>query len=157
MAHPTKSRQRGAGYIELLASSLILALSLLAALSLFGFSMTLVSRTGDEGVAYNIARVNIENAHQLGFNAKNSDGSWALPDGTTTVYYDTLGKNPTTTASTTGFKMVQTVSSDKTTTLGGGGTVPADDALRTVTVNVYRLPDNALIEQSGTLLARSGV
>lgn len=157
MVHPTKSRQRGAGYIELLASGLILALSLLAALSLFGFSMTLVSKTGDEGVAYNIARINIENARQLGFNSKNADGTLGLPDGTTTLYYDSLGNNPTSTASTSGFKMVETVTSDKTTILSGGGVVPADDALRAVVVNVYSLPSNTLIEQSGTYLARSGV
>ena len=151
MAHQTKFRQRGAGYIELLASSLILALSLLAALSLFGFSMTMVGKTGDEGVAYNIARRNIEDARQFGFNYLN------LPDGTTTLYYDTFGKNPSATASTSGFKMVRVVSSDRTTTLGTGGTHPADDAIRTVTVKVYLLPSNELIEQTGTLFARSGV
>jgi len=152
MAHPTKSRQRGAGYIEVLASSLILALSLLAALSLFGFSMTLVGKTGDEGVAYNICRLNIENARQLGFDYHN------LPEDRTgtTFYYDNLGQ-PLNSAPTEGFKAVRTVTSDEMATLGSGGQVPSDDALRTVVVVVTQIPSNQQVEQSGTILARSGV
>lgn len=137
--------------MEVMVSSLILGLCLLGALSLFGFSMTMVQKTGDQGVAYNIARKAIEHSRELGFDYHNQ------PDGTTTLYFDTFGTWPgSTTASTSGFKMVETISSDKLATQNGV-TFPADDALRTVIVQVYTLPSNQLVEQSGTLLARSGV
>jgi outer membrane lipoprotein-sorting protein len=158
MAHPTKFRQKGVGYIEVLVSSLILALSLLAALSLYGFSMNMIAKTGDEGVAYNLSRQSIEGARELGFRSKNPNGSLTLPDGSTTLYYDSLGKNESASSFPNAkFKMVRTVASDKTTTFSGGATIPSDDAIRTITVTVYLLPTNEIVEQTGTFLARSGV
>ncbi len=107
--------------------------------------MTLVQKTGDEGVAYNLARASVEDAREQGFTN--------LTEGTTTTYYNTVGKSPTSTPATTGFKVVRSVVSDK---ISSGG--PAPDAIRTVTVLVYLLPTtSATIEQSGTYLVRSGV
>lgn len=151
MALRTRSKQRGVTLVEILASSLILAVSLLAAIQLFAFSMTLVEKTGDEGVAYNIARKTVENARQKGFPYQN------LPDGTTTFYYDSLGNNESASPfAAAKFKVVQTVTSDL---LGSTptGPVPAPDSLRRVLVQVYRLPDNTLIQSSGTNLSRGGV
>jgi len=146
------------GYIEVLVSSLILALSLLAALSLFGFSMNMISKTGDEGVAYNLARQEIEAARSLGFRTFTSGGALALPEGTTTFYYDSLGGGKSATkVPTSKFKVVRVVLSDKLGTLAGGMVVPADTALRKVTVKVYVLPSNEMVDQAGTFLARSGV
>ena len=165
MAHRTKHRQKGAGYIEVLVSSLILALSLLAALSLYGFSMNMITKSSDEGFAYNIARLQLEQVRQNGFDPITVSGSTkthTLPDGTTTVYYDNLGSNPSSSASSTSFfRMVQTVTSRKPDNSGPdlilGTNNPAPDAVRYVTIAVYYVKTGELIEQTGTLLARSGV
>ena len=151
MARQINSKKRGITLVEILASSLILAVSLTAAIKLFAFSMTLVEKTGDEGIAYNIARRALENTRQKGFKYQN------LPDGSTTLYYDSLGNNQAS-ASFTGakFKLVQSVSSDKMATLPTG-TVPADNALRAVVIQVYRLPENELLQTTGTYLARGGI
>ena len=159
MAHRTKRKQSGAGYIEVLVSSLILALSLLAALSLYGFSMTLVEKTGDEGYAYNIARRWLEDARQKGFPYTK------LPEGTTTRYYtakgmDSGGTDPNGSSSSFAdakFRMDRVVISDKFTTVSGGATHPADTSLRTVTVTVTRISTGQVVEQTGTTLVRSGV
>ena len=152
MAHLTKTKKRGAGYIEVLVSSLILALSLLAALSLYGFSMNMIDKTGDEGVAYNLARRSLEDARQLGFNYLN------LPDGTSTKYYDSVGANENgSTFATARFRMDRVVASDKMTTVSGGGTHPSDTAIRTVVVTVTDVRNNEVVENTGTILVRSGV
>lgn len=155
MARRTKSRKSGAGYIEVLVATMILVLSILAAMSLFGFSMKLVDKTGDEGMAYNIARRGVEQARQLGFSGVN------LPDGTYTRYYEAVQRANDTSylgevaspTSTTRFKMVRTVSTDKKNSLGQ----PADNAIRTVKVEVFYYPSNEKIDETGTLLVRSGV
>ena len=154
MAHRTKTRQSGAGYIEVLVSSLILALCLLAALSLYGFSMNLITKTGDEGVSYNLVRHSLEDARQKGFSSKDSGGNLALPDGTTTLYYDSLGNDEQTAPDTkTIFKLTRVISTDKIDSTGG----PAPDATRTVVVTVFYNATGEKVEQSGTLLVRSGV
>ena len=154
MAHRTKHKQRGAGYIEVLVSSLILSLSILAALSLYGFSMNMITRTGDEGVAYNIARRALENARQLGFKTIDGGGNVSLPDGTITLYYDSLGADESATKGTRKFKMVEVVTS---TVHVVGTNIPAPDALRTVKITVSYADSGEQIEQTGTVLVRSGV
>lgn len=135
---------------------LILSLSLLAALSLYSFSMNMIDKTADDGVAYNIARKALENAREAGFNGTNSSGTIALPDGTSTVYWDSLGQTSSSSATQLmRFKVVTAVASDKLQI--GSTTIPAPDALRTVTVTVSYKSTGTQILQTGTLLARSGV
>lgn len=150
MVRRTNFKKRGAGYIEVLVSTIILVLCLLAAISLFGFSMKLVDKTGDEGVAYNVARKALEDMRQKGFS-----GAYQ-PDGTVTTYYDSMGNKLNSATSLTRFKLVQVIASDKTSSTAGG-TLPADDAMRSATVSIYYYPSNQLIEQTGTILVRSGV
>jgi hypothetical protein len=161
MAHRTRNTQAGVGYIEVLISSLILALSLLAALSLYGFSMNMITRTGDEGVAYNIARRDIENIRKNGFDPVAS-GTHTFPDGSTTLYYDSLGGNESSTSSANSkFRLVTTVVSRKPDDSGPdnvqGTNNPAPDAIRYVTATVYYVSTGEQIEQTGTILVRSGV
>ena len=154
MAQRTKNRQKGAGYIEVLVSSLILALCLLAALSLYGFSMTLVDKSGDESTAYNICRQLLEDARRKGFNSTNGSGTIALPDGTTTTYCNSNGGNVQSSKQTDSrFKIVETVTSTKLNSLGQ----PAPDAIRTVMITVYYVANNEQVESTGTLLVRSGL
>lgn len=153
MALQNNFRRKGAGYIEVLVSTIILVVCLLAAISLFGFSMKLVDKTGDEGVAYNIARKCLEDVRQMGFSGTN------IPDGTVTTYWDSKGNKLNAAGSTARFILVRKVTSDKTSTTSTG-TQPADDAIRSVEVNVYYYPTisvNTRIEQTGTILVRSGV
>jgi len=148
MAQRTKKGNRGFGFIEVLVSSLILAVSILAALSLYGFSMGMIDKTGNESTAYTLARQTIEHARTAGFS------STLLPDGTVTEYWDANGLNKTGSsgAPTTRFKLVRKVSTDKLS-----GAVPAPDAIRTVTVVVYFNKTGEKLEQTGTLIVRAGV
>lgn len=136
----------------MLVSSLILALSLLAALSLYGFSMSLVNRTGDEGYAYNIARRWLEESRSLGHSYLN------LPDGTTTKYYDPKGGGESDSAfNGARFRMDRVVTSDKYTTVSGGGQHPSDSSMRTVVITVTYVSGGEEVERTGTILVRSGV
>jgi len=148
MAQRTKKGNRGFGFIEVLVSSLILAISILAALSLYGFSMGMIDKTGDESTAYTLARQTIEHARTAGFS------NAVLPDGTVTEYWDSNGLNKTNSPvkGTTRFKLVRKVSSDKLS-----GSAPAPDAIRTVTVVVYFNVTGEKLEQTGTLIVRAGV
>jgi Tfp pilus assembly protein PilV len=150
MAHLTKIR--GAAFIEVLASVAIIALSLLAALSLYGFSLGMTEKTADEAISYNLARKSLENARQLGFSYLN------LPEGTTNLYYDSMGNNPSAAqTSVHKFKLTRAVSSDKYTTLADGTVRPSDTAVRTVIIEVRRIKDTQLLHQVATHLVRSGV
>jgi len=154
MARRTNNRQRGAGYIEVLVSSLILAMCILAALSLYGFSMSLVDKSGDESTAYNICRQSLEDARRKGFNSTDGSGNIALLDGTTTTYCNSNGGNiQSSKQGDSRFKIVETVTSSATNSLGQ----PAPDAIRTVVISVYYVSNNDLVETTGTLLVRSGV
>lgn len=155
MAQLTKKRQKGAGYIEVLVSSLILALSLLAALSLYGFSMGMIDKSGDEGVAYNIARKALENVRQNGFDPIDSSKVHLLPDGTTTTYYTSLGiSQGATSNSDTRFRCDVKVLTDK---LIKSTSLPAPDGLRAVTITVSYVKSGEVIEKTGTFLVRSGL
>ena len=151
MALSIKRNQKGATYLEALVASLIIGLCLLAVLSLFGFSMTMVDRTGDAGVAYNLARRSLENARATGFSHT------LTPEGTTVTYYDSMGGNASVTQTATHrFRVTRTVSSDRYSDTSSGPR-PAPDSVRTVVVEVHRVPGNSLIERVGTHLVRSGV
>jgi type II secretory pathway pseudopilin PulG len=155
MVRQTKFRQKGFGYIEVLVSTLILAVSLLAALSLYGFSMGMIDKTADEGFAYNLGRQALENVRQLGFDPVDAGGNHTLLDGTTTTYYDSKGGNAAAaTFPTARFRLVQKILSDRLVT---GTAKPAPDAMRTVTITIYYVKTGEQIEQCGTILARSGV
>lgn len=151
MTHRTRSSKRAATLVETLVATLILGLCLLAALSLFGFSMSMTEKTGDSGVAYNLARRTLENARATGFRYQNT------PEGAVTSYYDAMGGSASSTqASSHRFRVVRTVTSDRFSTTAGGP-VPSDTSIRAVIVEVYTLPENVLSHRVGTHLVRSGV
>lgn len=151
MAHSTNQKKKGASYIEALVASLIIGLCLLAVLSLFGFSMTMIDKTGDEGVAYNLARRTLENARATGFS------HLLTPEGTTTTFFDATGGSQSSTQTANHrFRVRRTVTSDRYSDTSTGPR-PAADSVRTVVVEVHRVPENSLIERVGTHLVRSGV
>jgi len=79
--------RRGLTLIELLVALLLLAVAISGLAGLWSFGFNTTRRSQDTGVAYNIARREIEKARNLGF--------MILPETTTTITYDGLG-NPTT-------------------------------------------------------------
>jgi hypothetical protein len=81
-----------------------------------------------------------------------------LPEGTTTLYYDSVGgqENGSNFADAR-FRLDRTVTSDKFTTVSGGSTHPSDTSMRTVVVTVTDVRSNEVIEKTGTILVRSGV
>lgn len=136
-------------YIEALISMVILATSMLAIMSLWSFSMNMATANQDQGQAYNLSRRTVEDLKAQGFDI--------APEGEVVRYYNSVGVGGgTTQASDSVFKVVQTITSDKFTTTPTG-TRPANNALRSVLIRVYKLPDDEVLIETGTSLVRSGV
>jgi Tfp pilus assembly protein PilV len=156
------NKRKGATLIEVLIAALILSLSLLAALSLFGFGMTMTEKTGDESVAYNLARKSLEDARTKGAGySVPSLGlrTYFLPEGATVTYYDANGGSESTTQNANHrFSLTRTTTSDRlATNPSSGQTFPADDAIREVSIVVRKLPGNQVLVETGTVIVRSGV
>ena len=82
-------RRRGVTLIELLVALLILGVSLIALVGLWGFGFNVTGDSQDLAVAYSVARQEIERAKNMTY--------FFLPEATWTSSYDGLG-NPTTEA-----------------------------------------------------------
>jgi Tfp pilus assembly protein PilV len=150
MAHLSK-RRRGGSYIEILVTILILGVSLVAALNLFSFSFLMTEKTADEGIAYNLLRKSVESVRNLGFSYV------FLPDGTVTTYYNSTGGDLSNVQNAGHkFKVIRTVTSDKYTTTPTGPR-PSADSMRTVRVQVQKLPTNELVCETATMVVRSGL
>ena len=130
-------------------ATLIVAVCLMAIVSVFGFAYQVTQNTDDQHAAYNFARDSIEQVRLQGFYNAN--------EGTTTTYYnaDHSGPNPTQGANAR-FKVVTKVLSDRFTTTSSG-TFPAYDAIRTVTVTVTNLATNNQLCKMGTTLVNAGI
>lgn len=92
-------RNRGISLIELLVALLLLALAISGLVVLWGFGFNTTAHSRDIGVAYSVARQEIESARGMGY--------MLLPEGSWTVGYDgeghpTAEANPRFTATCTG-------------------------------------------------------
>ena len=145
-----RRRRRGIAFVEVLVASAILAVSLAGVASMWYFSYNMSTTTDTRGAAYAIGRHVLEEIKETGFRYAS--------EGTTTLYYDSNGGSASTTSSrSSAYQVTVVITSDKFSTSTSGGTVPADDALRTVVLTVTRLSDNTTVYQTGTYLVRSGV
>lgn len=142
-----KSR-RASTYIEALVAGLLLAVGMMALVNVWAFSLRVTVNTDDESIAYNLGRFALERVKQSGF---------ATPEGTSATYYDD-NQNVVSQAAAR-FQVTTGVVSDlvKSGTPGQSGAVPANGALRTVTVTVDYASGGGTLFQENTYLARGGI
>lgn len=126
-------------------ASLVLVIGLVGIGNLFFTVYNLTGESANASVAYNMARDQIENVHAQGF--------YNATEGTTTVYYDNKGANPSSTKGSNRYSVVIVITSDKFTSTGA----PAEDALRAVRVTVTDLSKNTVLYSTGTSLVRGGL
>lgn len=139
---PAPGGRRGLTLIELLVALLLLAVALAGLMGLWTFGFNVTRHSQDIGVAYNIARQEVERARAIGF--------MLLPNGTQTRGYDGLG-NPTTAASPH-FTATTTV-----TTLPDQNGQQTTRSLRELTVTVVARDQGEVLFQSTTYLTRGGL
>jgi hypothetical protein len=120
-------------------------------MSMWQVSLAMSEKHGDQTMAYFITRETIETIKLSSF-----DGP---AEGLTTLYYDADGGSGSTTAvASSHFRVEINIVSDKLGVNGSDGSVrPSDDALRDVTITVYRISGNYELNKTSTYLARSGV
>ncbi|RYG45943.1 type II secretion system protein [bacterium] len=140
-----RSRRRGITLIETLISSLIVTISMTGTMAMFFAVSNMSNRTSQATVAAAIARRRIEEVRYMGFQNQ--------PEGTSVQYFDMTGSGGAGVRSLGEFFSATTVVSS--TALSG--TTPTKTALRTVTVTVRRVSDNAVLESTGTYLAWGGI
>lgn len=146
-----KGRCRGSGLVELLVASLLLCIGLMGLVNTWAFSFRVTQNTDDRGVAYILARQAMERVKMSGF-ANTAEG-------TTTAYYTASQATTTSGSSTAYFSVVTSVVSDQmqSGTSGIAGGVPSQQALRTVTVTVNRVPSGQKVFSTSTYLVRAGI
>ncbi|MCW3095377.1 MAG: hypothetical protein JWL77_995 [Chthonomonadaceae bacterium] len=142
--------RRGFTFIEVLVTGLIIVVCLMAMVSMWNFCTSLTGTSSVRGVAYSVGRQAIETVRETGFSY--------TPEGSTTLYYDGNGANPTASRVTADqYQAVTSVTSNKFGTNTAGVAVPGDRALRTVTVAVTYLPTGQVIYSTGSYLVKAGL
>ena len=147
----TRRSQRGMTYIEVLVAALVMGISLAGMVSMWYFSFNLTVANDSEGIAYNIGRQAMEQTRIQGF--------VFAPEGVTTTFYNNSEAVVTSTDPSRSLLLnVSVVSSAVSSgTAGYSGAVPADAALRTVTITVTRLSDTRLMYTTSTYLVKYGI
>lgn len=140
--------QGGFTFIEVLFAAALLAVTLmtLGQLWVFGFNMT--TRNDDTGVAYQLARIAVEQTKEIGF--------YNAPEGTVTTYYDVQENVVTGVSVACRYSVVVAITSSSTVA-GSSPVAPSNTALRTVIVTVTDTQTGTMLYQTGTYLVRSGV
>jgi prepilin-type N-terminal cleavage/methylation domain-containing protein len=135
-------RARGFTLVELLMALLLLALALSGLVMLWSFGFNTTAHSRDIGVAYSVARQEIESARGLGY--------MLLPEGSWTVSYDGEG-HPTTEAN------------PRFTAVCTGATIPLPTGeidsrcLRALTVQVLARGRPEPVFETTTYFTRGGV
>ncbi len=144
------SNHRGTMLIEALIGSLLLCIGLMALVNTWYFSFRVTVNTDDYAIAYNVGRFAIERIKASGFSGP--------AEGTSTTYYDG-NENVVSQQSAARFTVTTRVVSDlvKSGAWGQSGAVPADNALRTVTVTVAPASGGPALYTTSTYLARAGI
>ena len=153
MKIPGKRRQsrRGTTLVELLVAGLLLAVGMMGLVNTWLFSFRVTENTDNSAIAYSLGRYAIERVKMNGFlNAS---------EGTSEAYYNGNQVSVAQNAATVRFRVTTSVISDavKSGTIGVAGAVPADNALRTVTITVRLQPAGTTLYQTNTYMARAGV
>lgn len=137
--------KRGFTLIEVLVAAVIVSVCLAATVSMWYFSFRMSVNTDAQGAAYNLGRRAMEEVKETGFQD--------TVEGTATLYYDKLGGSKSATRVAAHVYSVTTV----VTSSKLNGSVPASDALRTVSITVTSLATNQTLYQTSTYLVRAGI
>lgn len=153
MKIPGKNRQsrQGATLVEVLVAALLLSIGLMGLLNTWVFSYNVTTNTDNSAIAYSLGRFALERVKMTGF--------YATAEGSTDAYYSGNEVSVASNASNVRFRVTTSVTSDQVAsgTAGVAGAVPADNALRTVTITVRLQPAGTVLYQTNTYLARAGV
>lgn len=156
MKIPVKRRQseHGGSFVELMVAGLLLSIGLMAIVNLWTFSFRVTTNTDDIGIGYQLGRQAMERVKMSGFSSAS--------EGSTTNYYTGDQALTTSSSSTRRYAVTTNIVSDQVTsgTPGVAGAVPADGALRTVTITVQLIEGGQVVRtlyQTTTYLVRAGI
>lgn len=151
MKFPLSLRQlrRGFTLVETLVAGLLLSIGIMGLVSIWLVSFRVTENTDNAAIAYNLGRHALERIKLSGFPS--------AAEGTSDYYYD--GNQTVVSAGSSRFWVTTSVVSDsvESGTSGQAGAVPADDALRTVTITVRLQSTAAVLYTTSTYLARAGI
>lgn len=150
-----RHRMRGTSFVEVLVSALVFAMCAIVIVLLWKFNYNMSQLATDQGVATNLARLQMEVVKETGF-YNTTEYTVASP----LVHYYDGGQNlsDADTASAR-YKVTTTVISDLTKS-GVIPKAPTDNALRTVTVSVTVFPPITgypTLALMTTYLSRAGI
>ncbi|MCC6730691.1 MAG: prepilin-type N-terminal cleavage/methylation domain-containing protein [Chthonomonadales bacterium] len=151
----TKRRRRqslrGFTFVELMVAAVLLGIGLMAVVGLWRFSFEVSVQTDDMGAAYLLGRRAMEAVKMTGF-ADTAEGA-------ATLYYSGAQAQVAQGSGSERYRVITQVVSDAVSsgTAGVAGAVPADGALRTVTISVALVSSGETLYQTRTHLARAGV
>ncbi len=164
--------RRGFTLIEVLIAALIVGFSLASLVSLWYFSYQQVRSSDATGMAYEIARTEIEQIKETGFNYQQTTTTTSTWTVTWSHYYDTQGNLDTSAnppSATDAYQAAVTLAvaspdssqaiSSFTQTADTSSIVylPSNNALIQVTVTITEVKTGRVLYQTGVFLARSGV
>jgi len=171
MRYPKSAR--GFTLVELLVASLVFAVTIAGALSVWAAATTSIVRTSEEVICAQLARTDIEKAKATGFDNLSTgalSGGTGTYTGTTTnstyvsefytqagafVSYGTslLSAPP----SSAYYKLVR-VTSDTNVAKGAGTSYKVTtESTRTIVTTVARVSDNTVMYTMGTVLVKAGI
>ncbi len=137
-----KGMMPGFVLVEALVASLILALSVMAMISLWYFSFGITTKADNVGAAYTVGRHAMERVKLSGFDF--------AAEGTTTLYYDHLGGSESATqGANSRMRVVTSVSSQ--------GGYPSYSSYRTVKITVTLLDTGETLYTTGAELVKRGI
>lgn len=139
---------RGMTLVEILVAMLLLTVALFGLVCLFSSGFSLTRRSDDVGVAYNIAREEIEHARNMGFDHLPRAHTWLFGynyDEATGAWQKTVEANP---------HFAATVIADPG--FSDPAAMPAYP-LRTVRVEVRSVEDNEMLFYTETYLTQGGI
>jgi Tfp pilus assembly protein PilV len=146
----SRRRQSGITFVELLVAGLILSIGMMGMVNVWSYSFFVTGNSDDSAIAYNLGRQSIERAKQSGFTS--------AAEGTATTYYSG-NQVVQSSAGASRYTVTTRIVSDvmKSGTSGASGGVPADTALRTVSVTVTLTTGGTTLYTTQTYLCRAGI
>ncbi len=141
----------GITLVDLLVAALIMSIGIMALVNTWLFSFRVTTNTDDAAVAYSIGRYAMERVKMSGF--------VSAAEGSSTQYFSGTQASVSSNSSNRRFDVATSIVSDQVSsgTAGQAGAVPAEGALRTVTVTVRIYPSDRLLYQTNTYLVRAGI
>jgi len=144
-----RQSEYGGTFVEIMVAGVLLSIGLMGLVNVWLFSFRVTTNTDDKVIAYNLGRQAMERVKMAGFTS--------AAEGSSDEYY-TGDQVLTPSGGTWRFRVTTNIVSDqvKSGTPGVAGAVPADTALRTVTITVRLVGTAEILYQTTTYLVRAG-